>query len=516
MKRFRSVYAILALALILVTAGCGDDGKKDAENKKKVEDQLAKLPGTHNATVMVKGDTLTITNFMADVPYAGMGTMHLSAAEIKAEGVDFDADTKTGVVLIAKKTTYKDYKSSMTLSGESAAGLGEGTVASSVKQVVINDLQMDAAALEKALNKPNASIADLVPSFMTMKIGSTSAEGYRADFNMGIISGTMLMDKCSTGSMTMLDYNDLTMENFKIVAMGAELFSIGKWNIKKVVLPDFITPYIKHLGTPEAANAAPMATPDAFGDDLAAAFKKTGLRMEGMLIENASLRPLTNDPITLRKATVDLVITPDRISLKKEVDGFVIPPSVYGKGFEGKALATLYGKPFDFSGAVDFEAVKEGAGGRMTLNTLRIADKNLGGGEFSAKGTFAESDKDVPAVPNAPDSVNLTGMTFSMKDSGMVDLIFACLAEEQKAYNPSVSKEALKAQSIEAIKMQGMAGGAMKQVADALAQFLETPGSTFSFSIAPSAPMAMDALQQALATSIEGLNLKVQTTPGTK
>ncbi len=502
MKLTRYMYLTLALALALALAGCGDDGKKDAENKKKVETQLAKIPGYRNATVTVKGDALTIAGFTAEIPYPGVGLNRVTIEEVKAEGVDFDAQTKPGVVLIAKKTTYKNYRSATEM-----ADAGMGGVTGVVENMEFGNLHMDAGALDKALSKQTPDMREVVAAAVTMKADSSAMKNYRLDLNMGFISGTISMEKASTGAFSLFGCKDMSLDNFKAVFLGSEMFSLGKWTIKTVSFPDIISPAMKLYGPDMNVEADPAAV-ETYEKDMADALKKNPIILQGMVMEDMKIRPMTNDPLTLKKVSVDFEFSQDKITLKKDVEGFVVPPSVYGKGFEGKALAAVYGKPIELSGAVDFEAVKEGAGGRVAVNALRVTEKNLGSLAFTLKSAFPESDKDVPAGPADPDTLKLNGLTLTLKDTGALDLAYGLGAEEAKRYDPNVSKESVRAEIIQGLTMAGSAGGAQQKIADAFIKFLNGSG-TFSLSMAPSFPVTIDELQEVLSGSAEGLNLKV-------
>ena len=517
MKLSRYACFLLALALIPALVGC-DDEKKNAENKKKVEDQIARIPGSHNATVVVKGDVLTITNFKAEIPYAGMGVNRISVDEVLAEGVDFDAATKPGVVPVAKKVSFKNYTSSVEFTegaGLPAVGGGSGSATSRVAAMSMGNMRMDAGALDKAMGK-DISMKDLLAACMTLKVDSSSIQGYRVDVNLGVVSATVSVDKGATGEWGLLACKDLSMEGFKATALGAEVFSLGKWTIKNINIPDIFTPAM-HLydADKKAEGGAPYKAAQAYEKDLAEAFKKSPLLMQGMVLEDIQLRPMTNEPLTVKKITADLEFSQDRILIKNNVEGFVVPPAVYGKGLEGKALAKLYGKPFELSGNLDFEAVKEGPGGRITLNSLNLADKNLGGFEFSMKGAYPEGDKDVPAVPDDPDMVRLNGLNLTLKDHGALDLIFGLSAEDAKRYDPKATKESVRAEAIAAMTAEGAEGGAKQQVLDAFAKFLADSG-TFTLSMAPTFPVTMDELTKVLEGAGEGLNLSVKTVPPAK
>ena len=521
MKVSRYAYLLLALVPALALAGCFD-GNKDAENKKKIEAQLARLPGSHNATVVVKGDTLTITGFKADIPYAGMGVNRITLEELSAEGVDFDAAAKAGVVPVAKKVSFKNYTSSMEFS--SGAGLGgSGSATSVVGLMSLTGLQIDAGAFDKALGTPAAgdkaekpvALPDLIAALMTFKAESSVFQNYRVDMNLGIVSITMSMDKGTSGAMTMLSWKDMSLENFKATAFGSEVFSLGKWTIKNFSVPDIVTPAMKQVYGSADPKADPFAASAAYEHDLAEAFKKSPIIVQGMVMEDMKVRPMTNEPLTLKKVSLDIEFSQNKLILKKDVEGFVIPPSVYGKGLEGRALAKLYGKPFELSGAVDFEAVKDGEGGRIAVNSLRLADKNLGGLDFSLKGAFPQGNKEVPAVPESGDDVRLNKLDLTLKDAGALDLIFGLLAEEEKGYNPSATKESTRAEIIGSLTPKEGDGAAKRQIIDAFSKFLSGSG-TFSLSMAPSFPVTFDELEKVMDSAAEGLNISVKTIPPTK
>ena len=508
MKLIRYACLPAMVALALAFAGCGDDGKKDAENKQKVENALAKLPGSRNATVAVKGDTLTITNFKAEIPYAGMGTNVITVDELKAEGVDFDAATKTGVVPVAKKVVFKNYRSTMDMKD---AGMGgAGSVSGTVAGMEFANLQLDAAAMDKALAK-DAPTKDLVAALLTFKGDSSSMQNYRADVNMGFVSGSFAMDKASSGAFSMMSCKDMVAENFKLVFLGSEMFSMGKLSIKNFSMPDVFTPFMNHYDPKAVQTGEPFTPSEGYEKDLADALKKNPILLQGIVMENVQVRPMTNEPLAAKKITMDIEFTQDRIIFKKEVDSLVIPPSVYGKGFEGKALATVYGKPFDLSGAVDFEAVKEGDGGRIALKALRISDKNLGNLDFALKGGFAAGDKDVPAVPQNPDDMKMNELSLTLKDQGAIDLAFALNAEEAKTYDPKATKGSIRDEMIQELSATGAEGSAQRKVAVAFADFLKNSG-TFTMKMAPTTPVTFDALGEIMNGSGEALNLTVSAT----
>ncbi len=335
MRFFRVAVVTFVVGATLICAGCFSDPAKDAENKKKVEALLARLPEGWKAEIEVKGDTVTIRNFTGKWTVDGAANAELAFDELVAEKVNFDAPGTPDGAPVVGKITLKNLRD-----GLSWLQLGF-SYSHSLGKLELNSPRGDFAGL-LAVVDGKAEPDTLLKTANSWKTGAVKLEREMLDYSYSYFGVTSKLESVSLASASLLRWEGFEAKKLSVMSLGAEVVAIDSYGFKLIEFPDIVG-FIERAEREKKAEGASFDPEQIELEnlrELLALMRATPVRMEGLAYNNLRIRPMTNDPIHVGKLSFDLFLSPDKLQMdilgkELEVPSAVfalldVPPSEFG------------------------------------------------------------------------------------------------------------------------------------------------------------------------------------------
>ncbi len=423
MRFVRPTVLFFALMVALGCFGCFADPARDAKNKKKIENLLARLPKGWNATVEVKGDTLTVRNFRGLWAPDSAWAVFSLAFDLEVEGVNFAADETPGGASLFRKAELKNLRAAMTMAGIATVSDFGADFSYSLERLEINNATGDAAGLAAVLDE-TAEPEILLKTLNTWHCGPIRAEREVQDFSYNFVGVTSKTESTSLASARLFEYRDYQVKNVSVMAMGVEVVAVDSSGFKLLRLPD-LAPFLEHLAAEDKKKTSADLTGDAGPPDaaewarreLAGRLRAEPMRLEGLRLENLRVRPMTTDAMTLARFEGDFFFSPDALRLALVGKGLVVPASVLALAGPPRTFGLLPGEAYRSDQSLRWEMKSEGGGGEFALNAgLNLADRGLL--EAEVNGEFQLSTPDFPSIPAAEAVMRLRASRLVLEDRG--------------------------------------------------------------------------------------------------
>lgn len=427
MRFFRVAVVTLIVSAISICAGCFSDPAKDAENKKKVEALLARLPEGWKADIEVKGDTVTIRNFTGKWIVWDTATFDVAFGELVAEKVNFDAPgTPDGAPVVGKITlkNLRDGLSWLQFSFSYSHSLGK---------LELNSPHGDFAGLLAVIDG-KAEPDTLLKTAKFWKIGPVTLENEVLDYSYAYFGVTSKLESASLASASLLRWEGFEAKKLSVMSLGAEVTAIDSYGFKLIEFPDILEPIAREQQQKEAEGA----TVDSerldreTTQELLALMRATPVRLEGLVYNNLRIRPMTTDPIRVGKLSFDLFISPDKLQM-----------DLLGKDLEVPTAAlALLELPSSEFGLRPGDFLR----GELSLGWGMQADQNTGTGTVSGSlralewgvvdGSLALSwpvdPERFPIFPSE-EKIMAAGFTIGLEDLGGINKVPAILGRTRQA-----------------------------------------------------------------------------------
>ena len=276
----------------------------------------------------------------------------------------------------------------------------------------------------------NAGLGPVVSTLLnTFKVAQVTYVDYTvtSDFGLGpIILSLASFDAKDVG---LLSSGPMSMNDFKVKAMGTDAFTMQSISGKKMSIPDAISPMLKFGDNPYLLQTQAPAI-------LIEKLKKEPMVIEGLALKGLHIgNGLIPEPVTLDSFTFDMNIGADAMLFKTSVSNLVLPPSVMKQmDSEFASFAAVYGKPLNLSGLFDFNLTRKGDSAGFTVSG-NFSDASLGNGQgkgefsFPVPGTATAME----AMPGADDPL-LHSVTLNLKDTGFLPVFFDSVYAYESRY----------------------------------------------------------------------------------
>ena len=472
MRFFRVAVVTLVVSAISICAGCFSDPAKDAENKKKVEALLARLPEGWKADIEVKGDTVTIRNFTGKWIVWGTATFEIAFDEFVAEKVNFEAPgTPDGAPVVGKITlkNLRDGLSWLQFSFSYSHSLGK---------LELNNPHGDFSGLLAVIDR-KAEPDTLLKTAKSWKIGPVKLENEVLDYSYAYFGVTSKLESVSLASASLLRWEGFEAKKLSVMSLGAEVTAIDSYGFKLAEFPDFLALVERERQKREAEGVAldsEQLDRESL-QELLALCRATPFRLEGLVYNNMRIRPMTTDPIRVGTLSFDLFISPDKLQM-----------DILGKDLEVPTAAlALLGLPSSEFGLRPGDFLR----GELGLGWQMQADQSKGTGTVSGSlrglewgvvdGSLALSwpvDPDRFPIFPSEEKYLAEGLTIGLEDLGGINKVPAILGRTRQAL-------------LDDLAAAGRSTGLEAEVGKALLPLLEKGGKVrFVVTCDPPEPLA--------------------------
>ncbi len=417
----------LVLCLAVACAGCSDP-QKDAENEKKVETLLARLPQGWKADIDVRGDTLTIRNFSVRFPTKGAEAFFdLAFDELVAEKVDFNTAGLPDGPPPVGRITLKGLRDGIIAGGPGV----DFSFSHSLALLEIREPKGDFAGL-LAVCDGKAEPDTLLRTLNSWRTGPVRLEKEVLDFSYQYFGITSTLERLSLDSASLFSWKELKAKNLSVRALGSEVLAVDEYGYRLLEIPDF------------TAMANEAVRKGAFGDleterenmdewpskAMAELLRTTPLRLDGLYCENLRYRLMTTDPVSLGRIDLNLLVSPDKTLLDIRGKDLNVPASVLALAGPPEKLGLRPGE--SLQGDWSLRLGSEAGGTGEFATDVRLTDRVRAACVFFL--TFPPESPDFPAIPAALEKVLITAFSTSLEDLGGLDRLPLLSGENRETF----------------------------------------------------------------------------------
>ena len=480
------------------------------QQEKKYEQEIAAfieaLPGDLAADAIKVNflkNSAEIHGLRGATKYIMDSDLQVDIASMTLTGLNFSLGKKPGIEALADSFICSDASANVTTKVE---GLAQSMTQNLVfKNFELHNLKGDASAVNDLLG--DAPLARKLDIAATFSAGPVRIDGYvnttNTDFGPIVIS----LDSGGAEESSLLTAKNVTWEKMRFSAMNTEFIVIDRMALASMKMPNFLAPMLE---------ASENKDPDAMGQAILSKISDSPIEMRGLVMEGFRLQFMTPEAVTIKKLEMDLEASASRLTVKKNVEGFVLPPSMYGHmSVEAAQFSAYYQKPLDIDMRIDLEMTqKNGTPTEVFVNDLFVQDKNLASAQIKAEALDGSPMSSVYGVFTGNDALSMKKGELVLEDKAFLETYFqaeiAAHAGEQPQGGARSSVADVREKAAQRILGSSSAGNAtLAALAEGVAKFLKTPGK-LSIACNPATPLVFDTLTPA---TLDSLGATVEFTP---
>ena len=382
----------------------------------------------------------------------------------------------------------------------------------SITQGVTQDIALGRLELHNMRGDLNAA-AELfgdTPLERKMEIATSFSAGPVRLRDCAITTHTVLgpvimrLDSSETQEASLLTSKNSVSEKLTLTAFNTEVMSLDRIHLASVTIPNIIAPVLDLVDMRRDLDDISMVILERI--------RQKPFAMRGLIMEGFRFQFMMPEPISFGRFSMDLDASADSLAVKKDMQGLILPPSIYGPiSMEAAQFSAFYAKPLNLDLRSDFTLTQTGdASAEFTVRDVLIRDKNLASAQASANFILnAEARHVYEFLDNEPD-VFLKQITLTLEDKALVSTF---LESELATFTGArqISADELREQIAQSIIMLSAIGGeSYMLIAEGLASLIQAPGK---LTIAGAAGTPVDIFASSLSDTLMELELAVEFTP---
>lgn len=478
----------------------------------KIAEIIYKMPGDLKADSIHVGlfdKKVTITGLKGVTSYFDGTKINLDIESITGSGLNLKAAQKPGVMPLADSVQVKGLKTALVVDMQELSQPVSQDV--QVSEMNIKGMKGDMAAFmqwldarkdEPVESKPTLdqytssvfSYATAVSSFAADEI---TISGYAAQLDINGLAATASLESIKYKDVSLYKYGPSSAEGFKLNYMNSEIMSIERCSSESFSFPNLIDLMKDAETNPNIQQ------------DMIRAFTDSPMILKGVVFEKVAVNFISPEglekfmpaqTLTLDRADVDMEVGTEKLIVKKDVQGLVIPALLLGRlGGDSAAFAAHYNKPLELDGKVDLLITQAGGSGDIWLNNMEVKEKNLGEASLAADFLFKGRGEGLKGLLDEGADVFLRKSAVTLEDKSLLENVLgaqssAMIAHGQlpEGFDPNMLRESI----VRSIASFGQVSPSQdaKLIIEGLAKLAAAPG-VLKIAVNPPEPVSLDELE---------------------
>jgi len=500
---------LLAVVALLIAGALGCYFFFIPGQEKKYEQNIAafikELPGDLAADaikVNFLGNSAEIRGLRGTTQYLG-NDISVDLASLTLTGLNFNLGKETGVNKLADSLIIADasVKQSTTVPGLPQPITQDFTF----KNFELHNVRGDFNAVADLLG--DASLERKMDIAATFSAGPVRLKDYVQTTNTALGAIIMRLASLEAQESSLLTAKNTVWEKMSLTAFNAEVMGIDRMTQASMKMPNILAPLIEFMDMRREF------------DSMSAIFlekiRQEPIEMRGLVIEGFRFQFMTPEPITIGRLSMDLEASADRLAFKKDIQGLILPPSIYGPmSLEAALFSDFYAKSLDIDLNMDVVLThKSGAPVEIMINNAFIRDKNLASAQLRANILHTGDMQHVYGVFDSDGDIVLKSAELVLEDKNLVGAFLEAefkTPQDRENGEDQVSVADLREQVAQSIAIL-YAGEGEDQTAlrEGLIKLIKAPGR-LTITSAPEAPVNLATPEDDI---LNALRLKVEYTP---
>jgi len=497
---------LIAVVALLATVAVGCYFFFIPGQEKKFEQGIAAFIGTLPGDLAADGIKVNFLGKSAEI--RGLrGTTHYFGSDTK---VDVASLTLTGLNFNPGKGVVK-LADSIVVSGLSLTDVAKPVQPQDVAQdIALKKLEsrnvrgdFNAAVTELPGDAPLARKMDILATFSS---GPARMQDYVVTSHTVLGPITISMASWEAQESTLLTSKNAVSKNLRLTAFGTDVFSLDRMSSASLKVPNILAPLVEFMETEDL---------DALNAQILEKLRQEPLEWRGVVLEGFHFQFMLPEPITVSKLSMDLEASADRLASKKDIQGLILPPSVYGSmSLEAALFSDFYGKALDIDLSKDVVLTqKSGTPVEIMINNLFIRDKNLASAQLKANLMHTGDIQHVYGVFDSAGDIVLKNAELVLEDKNLVATFLEAELKaplDREGDGDHVSVADLREQVAQSIAaLFAGEGEDYTALGEGLVKLIMAPGR-LTITAAPETPVSLVNLADDI---VKALRLKVEYTP---
>lgn len=484
------------------------------QQEKKYEGAIAAfidaLPGDLTAE-SIRVDFLRnaaeIRGLRGNTAYIADSEMHVDIASVRLSGLNFGLEHKAGVNALADSLSAANGSIQTTMKME---GL-DSPITQNIKfnSFEIQAIKGDFSAARREILSEETSLERKLDIAASFSAGPVRIRDYTTSTDMGAGLGSIetSMDSFEAKQYSLLSTQKAVLENMRISAMNMEFLALARLSLASFSMPNILLPLAENM---ENENV------EVLGKAILGKIAQSPIVLRGLVLEGLRFQPMLPEAVNMKRWSMDVEASDKKLAVRQKVEGFVLPPSLYGPlSPETAQFSAFYKKALDIDLRLDAELTqKSGGGAEVALKDLFIQDKNLASAQIRADLLDATPMDSVYGLFDSG-ALALKKGELVLEDKALLEnLLQAEITARGKGQRPEEQSSELiamlrekSAQSL--LEEAATESDAAKALAEGLARLIKEPGR-LRIACNPAAPFALSLLDP---SALEGLGATVEFSP---